>query len=357
MHGVTSLPPLKKKRAPAVTKVVIVGEAWGEEEERHQAPFVGASGRLLRGLLKSSGFRPEDYHLTNVFNLRPPQNNIEALCGPKPTGVSGWRALKAGKFVREEYAGELERLQDEIAYHNPNLIIALGNTALWALCKKVGIKKFRGAPTLTHATLKPGAAGIKIIPTWHPAAVLRQYPLRAVLFLDLQKCYGEAEFPEIRRRPREIWLEPTLSDIELFYNRYLINSPLISTDIETKGGTITEIGFAPDAERVLVIPFYQRSAADGNYWRTLEEELAAWEWVRRICAQNRLLGQNFLYDMMYLWRTVGIPCNGDNEDTMLLHHAQQPELEKGLGFLGSIYTTEPSWKFMRAEVETLKKED
>jgi len=340
-----------------VTKILVVGEAWGEHEALHQAPFVGPSGKMLRGILNEIGIRQDDTFYTNVFNLRPPSNNIEALCGPRPSAISGWNAIKAGKFVRAEFQCELDRLQQEIIDHNPNLIIALGNTALWALCKKVGIKKYRGTPTLTHPTLREGAAGRKVIPTWHPAAVLRQWTLRPVLYLDLAKCKPEAEFSEIRRRAREIWLEPSLADIEQFYNTFLVNSPLISADIETKGGTITEIGFAPDPERAIVIPFYRRSAPDGNYWPTFEEERAAWGWVRRICAESRFVGQNFLYDMMYLWRTVGIPCSGDNEDTMLLHHAQQPELEKGLGFLGSIYTSEPSWKFMRAEVETLKKED
>jgi len=42
---------------------------------------------------------------------------------------------------------------------------------------------------------------------------------------------------------------------------------------------------------------------------------------------------------------------------MLLHHAMQPEMEKGLGFLGSLYTNEPSWKFMRTDHDNLKKGD
>lgn len=336
---------------------MIIGEAWGEQEEAQSSPFVGPSGRLLRGLLNEVGIAQSDCFFTNVFNLRPPSNNIEALCGPRETGLAGWRALKAGKYVRAEFAPELERLQREIAYHRPNLIIALGNTALWAVCKKIGIKKFRGTPTLTHESLAEGCRGIKVIPTWHPAAVLRQYTLRPILYMDLAKCRRECAFGEIRRRPREIWLEPTLSDIERFYLDHISTAVRVSADIETKGGTITEIGFAPSDRLALVIPFYKRSAPDGNYWPTLEEEREAWGWVRRICAESTFVGQNFLYDMMYLWRTVRIPCRGDNHDTMLLHHAQQPELEKGLGFLGSIYTQEPSWKFMRSEVETLKKED
>ena len=76
-----------------------------------------------------------------------------------------------------------------------------------------------------------------------------------------------------------------------------------------------------------------------------------------VCENHLTIGQNFSYDMQYFWRTVGITCPKFFGDTMLLHHALQPELEKGLGFLGSIYTNEPSWKFMRQEHFTLKKGD
>jgi hypothetical protein len=61
--------------------------------------------------------------------------------------------------------------------------------------------------------------------------------------------------------------------------------------------------------------------------------------------------------MNYMLRTVGIAARRMKDDTMLMHHALQPEMEKGLGFLGSVYTDEPAWKFMRAKHETLKKED
>lgn len=133
---------------------------------------------------------------------------------------------------------------------------------------------------------------------------------------------------------------------------------LVSIDIETAFGQLTCIGFAPTRGDAIVIPFCARAESgrylDGNYWPTLAAELEAWSWVRRWC-QYPGVYQNGMYDMHYLWRTYGIVCN-PADDTMLMHHAMQPEMEKGLGFLGSIYTDEPSWKFMRKS-DTLKKED
>jgi hypothetical protein len=60
--------------------------------------------------------------------------------------------------------------------------------------------------------------------------------------------------------------------------------------------------------------------------------------------------------MHHLWRTMGIPVPFASDDTMLLHHALQPELDKGLAFLGSIYTNEAAWKFQRKNA-TAKRED
>jgi hypothetical protein len=66
--------------------------------------------------------------------------------------------------------------------------------------------------------------------------------------------------------------------------------------------------------------------------------------------------QNGLYDIAFIWRAWKIPVMNAEEDTMLLHHALQPESLKSLGYLGSIYTDEGPWKSMR-EVKTIKRED
>ena len=68
------------------------------------------------------------------------------------------------------------------------------------------------------------------------------------------------------------------------------------------------------------------------------------------------LFQNGLYDIAFLWRAYGIRTMGAAEDTMLLSHALQPESLKGLGYLGSIYSDEKSWKHMRRKDETIKRD-
>jgi hypothetical protein len=114
------------------------------------------------------------------------------------------------------------------------------------------------------------------------------------------------------------------------------------------------VGFAPSPSKAIIIPFVDNRKGNGSYWPDVESERRAWEWVGRYLAHSEvpeieLVGQNTLYDINWLWTKVGLTPRNYVRDTMLKHHAINPELEKGLGFLGSIYTDEPAWKTMRGK--------
>lgn len=341
-------------------KIAIVGEAWGEHEEKARAPFVGPSGYELTRMLDEAGIRRADCFLTNVFNLRPrPTNDISNLCVSKKECGHSLPPISAGKYIRSEYLPELERLRSELLEAQPNVVLALGGTAAWALLGTGGITKIRGTAAQTTEAAPARIDGLKVLPTFHPAAILRNYSDRPTAIMDMAKAKRESEFPELRRPRREVWVEPELSDLEIFFDRYLKNAPLISYDIETFGNQITCIGFSPNEEVALVVPFFDERQPDKNYWPTIHHEVAAWTFVKKVLAlPAKKLGQNALYDMHHLWRYYGITVNNPAEDTMLLAHAMQPELKKGLGFLASVYTNEASWKLMRLKnQETRKRED
>lgn len=340
---------------------MMIGEAYGEAEEEAQQPFVGKSGWLIKQLLGMVGLSYSDMTVTNVLNLRPkPSNDIGNCCGPKAEGIPGFPALVKGKYLRKEYTSELARLYTEINAADPNLIIALGATAAWALLGSSGIRAIRGSTSGTN-NVGASATGVhlqrtfKVLPTYHPAAVLRDWTLRPIVLSDLDKAKRHSLVPDLVRPSRSIWVEPTLGDLLDFERDYILPARRLSIDIETIGDQITCIGFAPDPHNALVVPFYSKARPGGNYWPTLQQELTAWGFVKRWCLKPGVF-QNGLYDVHRLWRTYGIVCN-PIDDTMLMHHAMQPEMEKGLGFMGSIYTDEASWKFMRKDSETLKKED
>lgn len=354
-------------------RIVIIGEAWGEQEELEGRPFVGPSGKLLHSLLRKVGIDSRDCLLTNVFNFRPkPSNDIQNLCGPKAGGIPNMPALTKGKYARTEFLPELRRLHKEILDAEPNLIIALGATASWACLRSTGIRKIRG--TTAWSTTLPRA--VKVLPTYHPAAVLREYSLYPIVFADLTKARRESSFREVRRPRREVWINPTIEDLYEFERRYITpynlvrrgdgpsegthswsELPALSIDVETMGDRITCFGVSPSKSTSLVIPFILKGDRPSPYWKTLDEEIEAVKFMRHICAlPNPKRGQNFLYDIRFLWEKYGIPIINFQDDSMLLHHSLQPEMEKGLGFLGSVYTDEASWKFMRTK-DTIKTED
>lgn len=362
-------------------KIALVGEAAGEQEARQGRPFVGESGQELARMLRDAGINRELCYITNLFWTRPPGNKIEGYCltkkqvgkdYPYPKLSSGnyltMEALKdigdvefkhleallnrfhgTGKAV-PQHPGVLGRLYLELSYLRPNLVVALGNTACWALLSRTGITKIRG--TTMESTLVPG---LKVLPTFHPAMILRQWQNRAVVVMDLTKAKRESEFPEIRRPEREIWINPTLEDVQDF-ERILHKAELISFDIETADRMITCIGFAPDKGLAITIPFLDPSKPGHSYW-SQEEEVAVWKMIRRVLASDvPKLAQNGLYDIQYLWRS-GIPVRNLLHDTMILHHALQPEMLKRLGFLGSIYTNESAWKPLRPKQLTEERGD
>lgn len=361
--------------------LVLLGEAMGEAEHRLGVGFVGSSGIELLRMLNEAGvleltdvdhrylskfyqssdnalidaiwrLHPEVYR-TNVFQQHPPGNKLEAFCGPKGEGLPGFGPLLQSKYVRREYAYELERLGDELLSVDPNLVVCLGNTALWALTGAGGITKHRGTTRLSTHT----AADFKLLSTFHPAAVLRQWELRPTTIIDLMKAAREREFPEIRRPQRLIWIEPGHEDMERFYDEHIKRSELLSVDIETRRDQITEIGFAPDERHSIVIPFYDSRKKGRNYWPSITDERRALNFIRKVLEDRRIpkLFQNGNFDCAFIWRCWGIRTYGMQEDSMLLHHALQPESLKGLAFLGSIYTDEGAWKQMR-KFTTIKKD-
>lgn len=363
--------------------VLLIGEAQGSEEHRINSSFVGPSGiELLRmldeaevieltstdrdylGKYYSTGdpkqvdmiwrLHPE-VHRTNVFNLHPPGNRLENLCGGKAEGIPGFPALIPSKFCRREYEPQLERLGDEIIALDPNLIVALGNTPLWALCGRTGVSKLRGTTLLSTHTV----SNYKVLSTYHPAAVLRQWELRPTTVIDLMKVNRESAFPEVRRPACEIWVEPTLEDIARYTNERIQGCTILAVDIETSGNRITCIGFSPSPSTAIVIPFDDERAKGGSYWPNKEAERQAWALVRNVLFDRGIPKsfQNGLYDIAFLWRSYGIGVLGAAEDTMLLHHALQPEALKGLAYLGSVYTDHGAWKSERKGTNTTIKRD
>ena len=335
-------------------KIALVGEAPGEQEVLEGKPFVGTSGQELTRILTEGGISREDCFITNVFTTRPPGNDITNFCGKKAeVGGKSYShpALSIGNYIKPEHLPALDRLTSELAACAPNIVLALGNTAAWALTGKTGINKIRGA--ITESDLVPG---LKVLPTFHPAAILRAWDMRPITVIDCGKALRESEFPEIRRLHRQVDVVETLSDLQnINFNPNKVEC--LSVDIETKPGIITCIGFAPSPEYCIVIPFYDNRRENGAYWQRPSDEITAWKVVQRLLnSPIPKVFQNGMYDVQWLWE-YGLPVNNFIHDTMICHHALQPELPKSLGFLASVYCNEANWKAMRPRGQKSTKDD
>lgn len=347
---------------PKPNKLMILGEAPGAEEEKFGIPFVGSAGKELDRMCREIDFPLASAYKTNVFWTRPINNKLETIFLPQ----ADWKAQNSSlvpslpfridnktHYLPPAFQSELTRLREEIEAVNPNLIIALGATALWSLTGRQNISSVRG--TVLQSSVSSTSIGRKVLPTFHPAAVLRQWDLRTIVQADLLKAKRQMEFPEVRRPARQILTDPTLQDLRAASFAFQ-QANILAVDVETRLGQITEIGFASSPQFAVVVPFIK--GFNENYWKTAAEEIEALRIVKAILQSPvPKVFQNGLYDIQYIWRSWRFPPRNCAHDTMLKHHALFPELQKGLGFMGSIYTEEPAWKLMRLKKETEGKSD
>lgn len=351
--------PVVPSHGPSPARIVLLAEAPGSEESAQLRPLVGPSGWELKRMLSTIGVDINDCRKINVFSRQPDANNLHLYTSNDPARQYrdlGPMVANPVGFMGAEHVGELDRLHREITHANPNVIVALGNTATWALGLGLGISALRGSvhTTAVHGLSRP----VKVLPTFHPAAILRQWDLRVVALADLEKAHVESHSPLFTFDNTHLWINPTLEDLVVFDHEHMERASICAADIETKRGQVTCISFAPSTDHSLVIPFWQEGS-NPNYWTNPNAEAQAWSFVRKWMERADLtkVFQNGLYDLSYLMAYCS--PRSCSEDSMLLHHSMFSELQKGLGFLGSIYANTPSWKRMRTarREDLLKKDD
>jgi uracil-DNA glycosylase len=337
--------------------IALVGEAPGEQEVEQGRPFCGPSGHLLDVLLAEVGIEREACYVTNVFKERPEGNNVGQFfigrAEAKATGSgSNYSVYSPYGFLRVGYETHIAGLASELFSIRPRVIVALGATALWALTGLNGISAYRGSRLSCRDGFGP--AGALVLPTYHPAAILRQYQLRAAALLDLAKAKEWSRGGE-ERTQRAVFIAESVGDLAAFEAAYFRRGCCIAFDVETEPhrGHITCVGFAPNGEVALVVPLWDKSAAGWSYWKRAADEAAVWAWLRSVLENEsyKKVAHNCLYDVAYFAQQHGIRVRGLSDDTMAMAHALQPELRKDLGYLVSQYLNETAWKAYRPRGE------
>ncbi len=357
-------------------RLAFIAEAPSHEEVETGEPLVGPSGRLFWRLLRMAGlartddppsnFRPDmlrhglrpllwarsDHFVSNVWDQKIEGNDLSPLfAGAKAAGEGGYaqdeyKAVGYG-WLRPEARKALTSLEATLREIKPNVIVPLGSAALWAFTGSISIVEARGIPVRATRIVP----GVKIVPTLHPAYVIQDYRMLGVVAADLRRAAEEAKDPDkiLYRTARELWIEPTLGDLDFWWQDHGKKSSMISVDIETNRGQVTCIGFAADFQHSICVPFVDYRKSDRSYWHNHQEEVRAWLWVSKVLATDiPKVMQNGLYDVAYLWGKLGLRVMNYCHDTRLMHHVLQPELPKSLAFLGSTYAHPPlAWKVMR----------
>ncbi len=178
-------PDLPKTCSLEECRVAVIGEAPGADEVKEERPFVGMSGRLLRKTMLEAGLDPDSVYISNVFHKRPPDNAIMWFFDKKDGEVDTNYPPFDGKYIKKEWTNQLERLRFELFHLNPEVILCVGRTPLWALLNKTGITSLRGR--FYPATGLVNLPHIQVMPTFHPAYCLRNRNNIKFLREDIEK--------------------------------------------------------------------------------------------------------------------------------------------------------------------------
>jgi uracil-DNA glycosylase len=315
-------------RGPRNARIMIVGEAPGADEEREGRPFVGKSGQESDAMLFEAGIDPDECFITNVCKYRPQHNEIERFFLDKKLTLPN-KELQEG----------IKELQHDIATIAPNVIIAYGNTPLWALRGHRAITSWRGSQLTCRV---PGLdRDVKLVPTYHPAAVLRMWHWRAITVHDLRRAKRESEDHVFRLPTWRFRTRPRLKDVDDVIDLLIAradSAPLpLSVDIETRHGHLACIGIAWSRLDAICIPLIDVKQPDQCFWTLAEEQHIVVRLRHLLLHPNvKVIGQNFLYDLQYLVRFWGLSPRV-YFDTMLAHHVCFPGTQKGLDYLSSMY--------------------
>lgn len=312
--------------------IAIIGEAPGKQEELQGIPFVGGAGRVLNMLLNNAGILRQDCYVTNVIKCRPPGNNINTA-----------DAHKAITCCKSRFEEELRSLQCKV-------LVPTGNTPLAALGIAHKITEIRGTVLMT-----PWG---KVIPTFHPAYVMRQWDEYVTCTYDWAKIRDHLTIKGLVEVPEDFTLSPTIEQVEEFTLSILDRAnhePIsIGLDIETficdtpLHTPVKVVGISVDSMTAMVIPFITQS---GNaYWNSRDQAVRAISAIAKILEHDQIekVVHNVLFDLLVL-SNLGFNIRGPVYDTMVGRFLVYNPSPLSLAYCVSIYTDYPAWKLDKGQ--------
>lgn len=314
---------------PIGAKIMIVGDSPTPSDTNAGKAFGGTHGELFT-VLRDAGIYKPNCWFTTVSKYNVP---------PRPKGKKVPFAVRA-KNVGVNIEEQMMDLQKEINEIKPNVIITLGDDALWGVTGKKGIQDYRGS-------ILQGM-GRKVVPTYNPyhlsfraeGSEFIGYWNRQIILFDLKRALLQSRFPEISLPQRNLQICQNSFQLAEFRNMYR-NKIRMAADIEANGTCIPVcVGLSLNPNHGMTVPLWNTdgisnipSADLAQMWLILAEML--WD--------KDIVGQNFNYDRDKLVR-LGFIIRKLASDLMMKSFAINPELPKALAFNTSIYTEEPFYK-------------
>lgn len=351
---------------PPDAKIVFVAEAWGAEEANQKRPLVGMSGVEFDRILDDAGLKRSEVLCTNVVSERPHNNDMWRFFEPR---VGNHKPKVGGLLPTQLVCEEVNRLYQQLDAHPRSLVIPMGNYGLWATTKKNGAKSLakseRGQIPLELRTYVPtgvttwrssmlysephnefGGDKLKrtpVMPIIHPAAILREWYLRAPTVADLKNRVPLALNGLWDWTPYPKFLAPPTFEqaVDVLSGWIKRTDPFdLVCDIETvrNPNLISCIGFADSLRFGMSIPFVKKVGNRlDSYW-TPQQEAVIVSLIRKLFRNlaARIVGQNFLFDIQHIQKTFWVTPRLDF-DTMLAQNVLFPGTPKGLDYLSSIY--------------------
>lgn len=279
-------------RIPA--KVMIVGEAPGHREDDVGKPFQGKSGKLLDELLESIDMTRDEVYITNAVRCRPPENRTPDA-----------KEIKACSVYMKK---ELEEVE-------PDYILTLGATALKALMGKAKITEVRGQ------VFEMKNSKAKLMPTYHPAAALRDPKRLNPLKDDFKKFWQLINNKQPKLPKINLQVVKNRSDFHDLMDS-LENCPDPELDIETNGLDRFAEGFRvhclgiglEDIKWILPLEI-EESWVFGDF----EQQKTALKKIEALSQRRNWTGHNGKFDNGVLWHVYGVRFRLA-DDTQLAHH-------------------------------------
>lgn len=339
---------LKSGDGPTDAKIMLVGESFSDNDERVGLPFQGPSGEELSRMLHEAGIMRSECYTTNVVNARAPGGDLGAWMGWKKKDVQADYVQVRGLWVKPTIREGIERLLQEIALVRPNLIIALGGHALWALTGATGIMKWRGSqlrtaiPTELWPRDVDPVTPVKLIPAIHPSMIARDWSQRQITVHDFKRAAGERDSRDYSNEPKwNFIVRPTINQaLGTLHNllEWLSSGQIewIDFDLETRAGHIACAGLSWTKIDAICIPLMCVESRDG-YWLLEEEAEILWLLYQVLTHPKvKVRGQNLLYDAQYTYRHWHfVPRVA--QDTMIAQHSAFCTQPKSLAHIASMY--------------------